>query len=122
QVAVALEREVNDRVEQRVAGADEGSQRLSGRRQQRLLEGDALVARQDRLANADQSVAVAHRGGDMGDLVAAGLALLQGAAEALEGFAKERLDVVRLQAARLGPLHGLADAMDAASVHGIMGE
>ena len=61
QVAVALEREVDDRVEQRMARADEGGQRLALRRDQRLLEGDALVARQHRLADADQAVAVAHR-------------------------------------------------------------
>ena len=62
-------------IEQRMAGADEGGQRLALRRDQRLLEGDALVARQHRLADADQAVAVAHRRRDVGDLVAARLAL-----------------------------------------------
>ena len=61
QVAVALEREVDGGVEQRMARADEGGQRLALRRDQRLLEGDALVARQHRLADADQAVAVADR-------------------------------------------------------------
>ena len=62
QVAVAFEGEVDDvAVEQRMARADEGGQRLAVRRDQRLLEGDALVARQHRLADADQAVAVAHR-------------------------------------------------------------
>ena len=72
---MALEREVDRRVEQRMARADEGGQRLALRRDQRLLEGDALVARQHRLADADQAVAVAHRRRDVGDLVAARLAL-----------------------------------------------
>jgi hypothetical protein len=69
---VALQRQVEHRVEQRVPGADEGRQGLARGRDQGLLEGDALVARQHRLADADQAVAVAHRGGDVGDLVAAG--------------------------------------------------
>jgi hypothetical protein len=63
QVAVALQREVDDGVEQRMAGADKGGQRLALRRDQGFLEGDALIARQHRFADADQAVAVAHRGG-----------------------------------------------------------
>ena len=119
---MALQGQVDDGVEQRVAGADEGGQRLALGRDQRLLEGDALVARQHGLADADQAVAVADRGRDVGDLVAARLALLGGAAEALEGLEEEGLDVVRLQAAGLGALHVLADAVDAAGVHGVVGE
>ena len=119
---MALEGQVDDRVEQRMARADEGGQRLARRRDQRLLEGDALVARQHRLADADQAVAVAHRRRDVGDLVAARLALLGRAAQALEGLEEEGLDVVRLQAAGLGPLHLLADALDPAGVHRVVGE
>ena len=119
---MAFEREVDDRVEQRMTRADEGGQRLALRRDQRLLEGDALVARQHRLADADQAVAVAHRRRDVGDLVAARLALLGRAAQALERLEEEGLDVVRLQAARLGPLHVLADAVDPAGVHRVVGE
>ena len=47
---------------------------------------------------------------------------MDGAAEALEGFEEERLDVVRLEAARLGALHVLADAVHAAGVHRVVGE
>ena len=119
---MALEGEVDDRVEQRMARADEGGQRLALRRDQRLLEGDALVAGQHRLADADQAVAVADRGRDVGDLVAARLALLGRAAEAPERLEEERLDVVRLEPAGLGPLHVLADAVDPAGVHGVVGE
>ena len=75
EIAVALEREVERGVEQRVARADEGRERLALRRDQVLLEGDALVARQHRIARADLAVAVAHRRGHVGDLVAARLAL-----------------------------------------------
>ena len=105
-----------------MARADEGGQRLALRRHQRLLEGDALVARQHRLADADQAVAVAHRRRNVGDLVAARLPLLGRSAQALEGFEKERLDVVRLQAAGVGAFHVLADAVHAAGVHRVVGE
>jgi hypothetical protein len=122
QVAVALQGEVDDGVEKRMAGADEGGERLPLGRQQGLLEGDALVARQHRFADADEPVAVAHRGGHMADLVAAGLTLFGGAAESFECLMEEGLDVVRLQAAGVGALHVLADAPDPAGVHGVMGE
>jgi len=50
EIAVAFEREVDGSIEQGVSGADEGGERLPLRRNQRLLESDALVARQDRVA------------------------------------------------------------------------
>ena len=56
-------------------GQTKAASGLALRRDQRLLEGDALVSRQDRLADADQAVAVAHRRRDMRDLVAARLPL-----------------------------------------------
>jgi hypothetical protein len=89
---------------------------------QGLLEGDALVARQHRFADADQAVAVAHGGGDVGDLVTPGLALLGRAAESFEGLKEEGLDVVRLQTTGIGALHVLADALHAAGIHGIVGQ
>ena len=55
-------------------------------------------------------------------LVPARLALPGRAAEPAECFVEERLDVVRLQAPRFGPLHLLADAVHAAGVHRVMGE
>ena len=122
QIAMALEREVERGVEQRVARADEGRERLALRRDQVLLEGDALVARKHRIARTDLAVAVAHRRRDVGDLVAARLALADRAAQALEGFQEERLDVVRLQPARLSPLHLLAHARHAARVHRVVGQ
>ena len=76
QIAVAFQGEVDGR--SRAADGPGRRRRPAAglRRDQRLLEGDALVARQHRLADADQAVAVAHRGRDVGDLVAARLALL----------------------------------------------
>jgi hypothetical protein len=43
---VAFKRQVDGGVEQRVARANEGGERLALRRDQGFLEGDALVARQ----------------------------------------------------------------------------
>ena len=60
---------------------------------------------------------------DVGDLVAARLALLGPyPPRRLERLEEEGLDVVRLQAAGLGALHVLADAVDPAGVHGVVGE
>ena len=69
--------EIDRRIEQRMAGTDECRQRLALWRNQRLLEGDALVSRQHRLADADQAVTIAHRRGNVRHLVAARLALLR---------------------------------------------
>src|SRR6266851_4173420 len=88
-VTVALKRQVERGIEQRMAGADEGGERLALGRDQRLLKDDALIARQYRLANSDHTVAVAHRCGHMGHFIAARLALARGAAELTEGFEEE---------------------------------
>ena len=122
QVAIALQGEVDDGVEQGVTGADEGGLRLALGRYPALVEGDAFVAWLHGLADPDEAVAVAHRRRDMADLVAAGLALLDGAAEPLEGREEEGFDVVGLQATGVGPLHVLADALDPAGVHGVVGQ
>ena len=109
-------------VEQRVAGQTKAASGWPWGATRDFLKGDPLVARQHRLADADQAVAVADGRGHVGDLVAARLALLDGAAQALEGLEEERLDVVRLEAAGLGPLHVLADARHAAGVHHVVGQ
>ena len=44
QIAVAIQSEIDDRIEQRMAGADEGGERLTLRRHQLLFKGDPLVA------------------------------------------------------------------------------
>jgi hypothetical protein len=82
QIAVALPSDVDDGIEQRVARADEGGRGLADGRYERLLERDALVARHDGLADADQPIAIALRHRNVGDLVAARrLTLLRSAAE-----------------------------------------
>ena len=122
QVAVAFERQVEDGVEQRMARADEGRQRLARRRNQRLLEHDPLVAGKHRLADPDRAVTSPKRRRDVRHLVTACLPLPRRTAEPPERLAEERLDVVRLQAARLGPLHLLADALHARGVHRVVNE
>ena len=56
-----LQDQVDGRVEQRVARADEARQRLAGDGDELLLEGDALVAVEDGVAAADLAVAAADR-------------------------------------------------------------
>src|SRR6266568_735005 len=75
QVPVPLERQVGHGVEQGMPRTHKGRERLTLRRHQLFLKGDPLVARQDRLADADQPVAVTHRGGNVRDLEAAWLTL-----------------------------------------------
>ena len=58
----------------------------------------------------------------MGDLKAPCFALLGLAAQTLEGFKEKRLDVVRLQAARIGPFHVCTDTLHFAGVHGVVGK
>ena len=96
EIAVSFQRQVDHCIEQWVPGTHERGQRLTLRRNQRFLEGDALVARQNRLAETNQTVSIPNERGNVGDLVASNLALLGRAAQAFKRFAKERLDVVRL--------------------------
>jgi hypothetical protein len=105
-----------------VPRADEGSHRLPLWCDELLLEGDALVAFEHRFADTDEAVAIADGPRDALDLVAAGLALTQRAAEALEGLLEEAFDVVRLQASGFGSFHFLAHALHAARVHRVLGE
>src|SRR5579885_1886986 len=101
----------DERGEWSARGSDEG-----------FLEGDPLVARQDRLADADQTITIAHRRRDVGNLVAAGLALFRRATQTRKRFHEEGLDVVGLEPARLGPLHFLTDPSHLAGVHRVVRE
>ena len=91
QIAVALKREVDNRVEEWMARADKGGQGLTLRCHQRLFKGNACVAREYRFADTDQAVAVAHRDRNMGDLVAPQLALLDSPTDTLESLVKKGL-------------------------------
>lgn len=119
-VAVSFEGEVDRGVEEGVAGADECSQRLSLRCDERFFEGDPLVARKHGLTGADQPVAAADGRRHVAHLEAARLALADGSAEPGEGFFEEGLDVVRLESAGVRALHLLADLLDAARIHGVL--
>ena len=72
QITVALQGEVDDRVEQRMTRADKGGQRLALRCDQRSSRRRCAHSAAARFADADQAVAIAHRRRDMGDLVARG--------------------------------------------------
>src|SRR5688572_8595839 len=97
--------------------ADERRQRLPLRGDERFFKGDPLVAAEDGFADSNLPVAIANGTGHMRNFIAPWLALPGCAAELLEGFQKEGLDVVWLQAAGLCSLHGLADAVHAAGIH-----
>src|SRR5271165_7253814 len=97
---MALKRQVKCGIEQRMTGTDEGGERLALRCDQRLLKGDAFVARQHRFTRSDHAVAIAHRRRDMGDFITARLTLPRCAAKLIECFQEERLNVMWLQSAR----------------------
>jgi len=92
-----------------MAWANEGRQGLALGGDEVLLEGDTLVAVKDRFSCPDEPVAVAHGSGHMRNLVAAGFPLPHGTTKTPEGFQEEGLDVVGLEAPRLGSLHVLPD-------------
>ena len=79
-----------------MAGTNKSGQWLPLRRNQGLIEGDSLVAWQHRLTNTNEPVPIADWGRDMSYLKSAWLSLFGGAAQLLEGFLKERFDIVRL--------------------------
>lgn len=70
-----------------------------------FLEADALVSLLDRGARADLAIPLTKADWHVGDLPTPRLAPLDAPAEVLEGLHKEALDVMGLQALRLGPLH-----------------
>src|SRR5260370_34679765 len=78
----------------------EGGECLALRCDQRLLKGDALVARQHRLTRSDHPVAVPHRRRDMGDFIPARLALPRRAAKLSKCFQEKRLGISRLYSSR----------------------
>src|SRR5437773_1273113 len=69
EVAVAFKRQIKRGIEQRVTRADEGREGLAWRRDEGFLESNTLVARQHRLADADEAVTIADGRGHMGDLI-----------------------------------------------------
>ena len=120
QVAMPLDDEVERGIEQRMAGADKASERLAGKADEALLEGDPLVARENGFSASDLPVAIANDGGDVLDLEALRLPLVDRPAQQLERLDEERGDEVRLKPAGLGPFHVLADLPDPGDIHRIV--
>jgi hypothetical protein len=112
-----FEHDINHRFEQGMTGCNEFGLWLS--RDQVLLERDAGVAIEHRIGAADQAVALLQDRRHPRDFEAALFAFGNAAAKHREGFAEERADEVRLKAARLRPLHLLADFADRMRVHAL---
>ena len=108
---MSLQRDVEDRFEQRVTGSDQLRERLALNVDEILLEGHPLILREDGDASADKTVPVAYLGGDEGDLEPARLALTHPAAEPCEGLREPRVDVAGLQFAGLGFEHVGSDTL-----------
>src|SRR3546814_7229560 len=85
-----------------MSGTDEGGHGLLV--DTALLEADPLVLLLDRGAHADQPIALTDANRNVGEFVAPVLPFLQPAAKMLEGLYEEALDVMRLEALRLGTL------------------
>ena len=109
---MALLDDLDHGVEQRMAGTEELGGGLARHVDELLLEADALIALEDGHRAPPPRLPVTHVAGHARDLVALGLALADTPAELLEGGDEERTDEVRLELARLRPLHVLADALD----------
>lgn len=122
QVAIAFKNQIDHGIEQRMAGADELRHGLARHVDQVLLEGKAFIARKDRIARADDPIAFAYDGRDMGGLVTPGFPLPQGAAKVPEGRVEEGGDEVGLETARLRALHLLPDRLYAGDIHGVVSQ
>ena len=103
-------------------GADERRWRKALRRNQRLFECDAFIARQHRLPDADLPIAHPYRAGYVGYLVASSFPWLGRAAQAVKCFQKEGLNVVRLQTPCLSALHIDANTLDTTCIHGVVSQ
>ena len=90
-------------------------------------EADALVALEHgrefaAVAAGDAAVALADRGGNVGDLEAAGLARMNRAAQLLERLHEERADEEGLEPAGLGLFHLLLHGEEPLGAHGLLRE
>src|SRR2546430_2150338 len=96
---------------------DERRHRLALWCDQRLLKEDTLAPLKNGFADADLSIAATDGGRHMSHLVARSLPLINAATEQRKRFQKKRLDIVRLEAARIGTLHVLTHTLNFAGVH-----
>src|SRR3546814_2291786 len=87
-----------------------------------LLETDPLIWLLDWRTGSDLAVALADAYWNMGNFPTTLLTALEATAEMLECLHEETLDVVRLQAQRLGPLHLEPQFLDPCLRHSIVGQ
>ena len=119
---VAFKNQIERGIQQRVAGTDELRQGSAGSADEILFKGNALVACEYGVAQADNAVPVSDDGGDVRDFVSFGLSLPYRASETLERLDKECRNEMRLQASNLGTLHRLLNCLNAGCIHCIMGK
>src|SRR5437899_2645052 len=98
------------------------SKRLSRWRDQILFESDPLISREHRVADANDTVAIAHWRRHMTYFIPSRFPLSRRSAEVAKRFEKERLDIVRLQTSRFRALHFLPNTRDATRVHCVVGK
>lgn len=110
--AVALDREIDDRVEKRVTWREQVGARCASGPHLAAFEGDPLVLHEDRRTRSDLPVPVPDLDGDMRDLEAAGFAAADPASKTREGGEEERLNVVRLEPPSLSVLEAAAQRFD----------
>ena len=121
-VAGAFAHHVDERFEQGMPGADEGGRHGPLHVAVCLVEADALVAVQHRLAVAHLHVAAPHGVGNEGDFPAAFLTRGHTAAQFAERLLEKGFDEMRLEAAGLHALHVLADDGHGFGVHHVLRE
>ena len=119
---VSLQRQIEYRIQQRMAWAHECRRRAPGHGQPLLLERDAFVALQHRFAPAHLLATGADSGWNVRYLVAPRLSFAHRAAEFSERRQKERFHVVRLQAQCFGAFHVFPHLGDAGGIEGVLGQ
>ena len=118
-MAVALQSQVDHRVEKGMAGREEVGVGRPLDLGAVLVESDARVAFEQRRAATGLSAAIPHRQRHPVDLVPAGLALGQPSTQLREGGVEEGVDVVGLDASQRGLVHLPPDAVDVGVADGV---
>lgn len=115
---ILLAHDADHRFEQRMTRAHECRDRLLV--DPALFETDALILLLDRRAGADLAIPLADPDRDVSDLPTPLFPALHLAAQMLESFNEEALDMVRLQPLSLGALHLQAQLLDLGLGHGVV--
>src|SRR4051812_21413404 len=115
---MALENEINGRVEQRMARTEKGRDGRAAHFV--LLEAGPLIAFQNWFGPADLTIALADRSRNTSNLEARGFAPMNLPTEMTERLNEEALYIVGLKPAGFGSLHLLSDLGDLCCRHVIL--